>query len=247
MYRVDGIRQLEAVDSSIAGLAHSDVKAADLAAIIDHTYLKADADRATIERICAEAREHRFASVCVNTTMVHLASQLLAGSGVRVCCVVGFPLGSGTSASKAAETLDAIRLGADEIDMVLNVGAVKSLDYALAEDDIRQVVRAAKGRLVKVILETCLLSHEEKVIGCVLSKAAGAHYVKTSTGFSTGGATVEDIRLMRSLVGPEMGVKASGGIRDAETAIAMVKAGASRLGVSSSIAIVTGGKGEGNY
>ena len=223
------------------------VQPKDLARIIDHTYLKPDGDRAQIEKLCAEARQYKFASVCVNTTMVHLASELLKNSGVNVCAVIGFPLGAGTTASKVFEAQEAVRCGAVEVDMVINVGALKSRDYALVEYDIRKVVQGVEGTLVKVIIETCLLTDEEKVIACALAKAAGAHFVKTSTGFSKGGATVEDVALMRRVVGPEMGVKASGGIRDAETAIAMVKAGATRLGVSASVAIVEGGKSNSNY
>ncbi|MBR4986041.1 MAG: deoxyribose-phosphate aldolase [Proteobacteria bacterium] len=219
----------------------------DLAGIIDHTYLKPDADRAQIEKLCAEAREYHFASVCVNSTMVHLASDLLKDSGVNVCAVIGFPLGAGTTASKVFEAQEAVRCGAVEVDMVINVGALKSKDYKLVEYDIRKVVEGVEGTLVKVIIETCLLTDEEKVIACALSKAAGAHFVKTSTGFSKGGATVEDIALMRRVVGEEMGVKASGGIRDAATAIAMVKAGATRLGVSAGVAIVNSKTSDSDY
>lgn len=229
----------------IADVEH--VTAKDLAGIIDHTYLKQDGDRAQIEKLCAEAREYHFKSVCVNSSMVHLASDLLKDSGVNVCAVVGFPLGAGTTASKVFEAQEAVRCGAVEVDMVINVGALKSKDYRLVEYDIRKVVEGVEGTLVKVIIETCLLTDEEKVIACALSKAAGAHFVKTSTGFSKAGAKVEDVELMRRVVGPEMGVKASGGIRDTETAIAMVKAGASRLGVSASVAIVSGLKSDSDY
>ncbi|MFA5625660.1 MAG: deoxyribose-phosphate aldolase [Bradymonadales bacterium] len=229
------------------GLDASKVSPKDLATIIDHTYLKPEGDRKQIEKLCEEAKTHRFASVCVNSSMVHLAKQLLEGSDVPVCAVVGFPLGAGTTASKVFESQEAVRCGASEIDMVINVGALKSRDYGLVEYDIRRVVKGVDGVLVKVIIETCLLTQEEKIIACALSKAAGAHFVKTSTGFSTGGATVEDIALMREIVGPEMGVKASGGIRNAETAIAMVKAGASRLGVSASVAIISGETSDSNY
>lgn len=245
-----GLEVLTMAHPNIVGLSNTDnIAAKDLARIIDHTYLKPDGDRTQIEKLCAEARKYKFASVCVNTTMVHLASELLKDSGVRVCAVIGFPLGAGTTASKVFEAQEAVRCGASEVDMVINVGALKSRDYALVEYDIRKVVEgvAAEGTLVKVIIETCLLTDEEKVIACALSKAAGAHFVKTSTGFSKGGATVEDVALMRRVVGPEMGVKASGGIRDTETAIAMVKAGASRLGVSASVAIVEGQTGKSDY
>lgn len=243
-----GVDLLRATDSRTLGVADvNNISAKDLAGIIDHTYLKPDGDRSHIEKLCAEAREHHFSSVCVNTTMVRLASHLLKDSGVNVCAVVGFPLGAGTTASKVFESQEAVRYGANEVDMVINVGALKSKDYQLVEYDIRRVVQGVEGTLVKVILETCLLTEEEKVIACALSKAAGAHFVKTSTGFSTGGATVEDIALMRRIVGSELGVKASGGIRDRAGAIAMIKAGATRLGVSASVAIVSGQKGTGDY
>lgn len=245
--RANGICLEKEASPRMKGIEKTSISPKDLAAIIDHTYLKPEGDTAIIEKLCDEAREHHFASVCVNTTMVHLAKQLLDGSDVPVCAVVGFPLGAGTTASKVFESQEAVRCGASEIDMVVNIGALKSRDYGLVEYDIRQVVKGVEGTLVKVIIETCLLTHEEKIIACALAKAAGAHFVKTSTGFSKGGATTEDIALMRQIVGPEMGVKASGGIRDAETAIAMVKAGASRLGVSASVAIVNGQAGSGNY
>ena len=244
----DGLDVLTVAHPHTKGLDNVDaIEAKDLARIIDHTYLKPDGDRAQIEKLCAEARKYKFASVCVNSSMVHLASQLLKDSGVNVCAVVGFPLGAGTTASKVFEAQEAVRCGAVEVDMVINVGAMKSKDYALVEYDIRKVFQGVEGTLVKVIIETCLLTDEEKVIACALAKAAGAHFVKTSTGFSKGGATVEDVALMRRVVGPEMGVKASGGIRDTATAIAMVKAGASRLGVSASVAIVEGGKSDSTY
>lgn len=215
--------------------------------MIDHTMLKPDATRADIERVCKEAREYNFASVCINTTWLPLAVKMLAGSRVMPICVVGFPLGAALSAAKAAETREAVRLGAQEIDMVVNIGALKSGDHDLVLNDIRQVVVAAQGRPVKVILETKMLNREEKIATCALAKAAGAAFVKTSTGFGGGGATVEDVTLMRQVVGPDMGVKASGGVRSAEDAEAMVKAGANRLGASASVAIVTGGTGKGAY
>lgn len=244
----NGVDVLTIAHPHTKGVADVDhISAKDLAGVIDHTYLKPDGDRAQIEKLCAEARKYQFASVCVNTTMVHLASELLKDSGVNVCAVIGFPLGAGTTASKVFEAQEAVRCGAVEVDMVINVGALKSKDYALVEYDIRKVVEGVDGTLVKVIIETCLLTDEEKVIACALAKAAGAHFVKTSTGFSKGGATVEDVALMRRVVGTEMGVKASGGIRDTETAIAMIQAGASRLGVSASVAIVEGGKSNSEY
>ncbi len=234
-------------DPAVVGPQRTDLSPKELAGIIDHTYLKPDATREEIETLCKEARQYGFFSVCVNSTMVHLAKSMLQGSSVKVCAVVGFPLGAQTSGSKAYEAREAVRCGADEIDMVINVGALKSLDYALVEADINRVVKAVQPRIVKVILETGSLCNTEKIIACALSKAAGAHFVKTSTGFGPGGATVDDIKLMRRVVGPEIGVKASGGVRDAKTALAMVQAGASRLGLSSSIAVVTGKKGSGYY
>jgi deoxyribose-phosphate aldolase len=221
--------------------------AGDVAGRIDHTMLKPTATREDIVRVCNEAIQHNFASVCINTTWLPLAVGMLKSSSTMAICVVGFPLGAMVTAAKAAETREAIRLGADEIDMVINIGALKSGDYDLVLEDIRQVVAAAQGRPVKVILENTMLEREEKIAGCALSKAAGAAFVKTSTGFGGGGATVEDIRLMRSVVGPDMGVKASGGVRSIQDAHNMMEAGATRLGASASVAIVTGGTGTGNY
>jgi deoxyribose-phosphate aldolase len=215
----------------------------DLARLIDHTLLKPEATEPEIRRLCAEAKKHSFASVCVNPSWVALSSQLLAGTPVKVCTVIGFPLGATTPTAKAVETRDAIANGAAEIDMVINVGALKSGDDDLVCRDIEGVVGAARGSaIVKVILETALLTREEKIKACLLARRAGADFVKTSTGFSSGGATVEDIALMRETVGPAMGVKASGGIRDTATAAAMVAAGATRIGASASVAIVTGQK-----
>jgi len=190
---------------------------------IDHTLLKPDATAAMIDRLCAEAKQHQFAAVCVNPTWVRRAAQLLAGTGVKVCTVIGFPLGATTPAAKAAETRDAVAGGAAEVDMVLNIGALKSGELELVRQDIAAVVEAAGGALVKVILETGLLSDAEKVTACKLSVAAGAHFVKTSTGFGPGGATLEDVALLRQTVGPAIGVKASGGVRDRATAVAMTK------------------------
>ena len=210
-----------------------------LASLIDHTLLKPDATREEVEQLCREAAQFCFASVCVNPNWVALCRELLRNSGVKVCTVIGFPLGAHLPDIKAYETKRAIEQGAEEVDMVLNIGALKSRDYALVEQDIHGVVNAAAGRaLVKVILETSLLSRDEKVMGCTLSKAAGADFVKTSTGFAGGGATVEDVQLMRETVGPEMGVKASGGVRTAEDAQKMKLAGASRIGASASVAII---------
>jgi len=213
---------------------------ANLAKLIDHTLLKPEATRDEVVKLCDEARKYRFASVCVNTTWVPLAKSLLAGTDVMVCAVVGFPLGAMTPTAKAFEAREAVRCGAHEIDMVINIGALKSRDYALVEDDIRRVVQASRPAKVKVILETGALNTEEKIIGCTLSKIAGAHFVKTSTGFGPGGATTEDIALMRKLVGDEMGVKASGGVRTHEDAEKMRAAGADRIGASASVAIVGG-------
>ena len=209
-----------------------------IAAMIDHTLLKPEATPAQIEKLCAEAAEYHFASVCVNPVYIPLAARLLKGTGVKVCCVVGFPFGAIAPEQKAAEAASCAAMGAEELDMVIHVGAAKAGDWALVQRDIEGVVKAAAGHTVKVIIETCLLTDEEKVKACEAAKAAGAHFVKTSTGFSTGGATTHDIALMRKTVGPEMGVKASGGIRDYATAMAMIEAGANRIGASAGIAIV---------
>ena len=211
-----------------------------LACYIDHTLLKAQATIDQIEALCREAREHKFASVCVNSCYTKQASELLKDSEIKVCTVIGFPLGAATTATKSAEAKEAVANGADEVDMVINVGALKSGRSEQVRDDIVGVITAAGQALVKVIIETCFLTDEEKVQACSLAKEAGADFVKTSTGFGTAGATIEDIRLMRQTVGPDMGVKASGGIGSAEIAEAMIKAGATRLGTSSSIAIVSG-------
>ena len=212
----------------------------DIAGMIDHTLLKADATAAEVEKLCQEARTYHFASVCVNTGFVPLAKRLLRGSGVMVCAVVGFPLGAMAPTAKAFEAREAVRAGAEEIDMVINQGALKSRDYAVVHEDIQKVVEAARPAKVKVILETGALTQEEKIVAISLSKVAGAHFVKTSTGFGPGGATAEDIALMRKLVGSEMGVKASGGVRTCEDAQKMKAAGASRIGANTSVAIVKG-------
>jgi deoxyribose-phosphate aldolase len=213
----------------------------NIAKMIDHTLLKADTTKEQIVKLCEEAKQYDFASVCVNPTWVATAAELLKGTGVKVCTVIGFPLGANTPETKAFETKDAIEKGATEVDMVINIGALKDGNDELVERDIRAVVDAAKGKaLVKVIIEACLLTEEEKVRACELAVKAGADYVKTSTGFSTGGATVEDVALMRKTVGPEIGVKASGGVRDLQGAEAMIKAGATRIGASSGVAIVQG-------
>ena len=209
-----------------------------MAGMIDHTLLKADATAADVKKLCEEARKFCFASVCVNSTNVGKARAFLDGSGVMVCAVVGFPLGAMSPTAKAFEAREAVRQGASEIDMVINLGALKSRDYQLVEDDIRKVVQASRPAKVKVILETGSLNQEEKIIGITLSKIAGAAFVKTSTGFGPGGATVEDIALMRRLVGDEMGVKASGGVRTKEDAEKMKQAGANRIGASASVSII---------
>ncbi|WP_066064083.1 deoxyribose-phosphate aldolase [Neobacillus soli] len=213
----------------------------NVAAMIDHTLLKPEATKEQIETLCLEAKENKFFSVCVNPTWVKMSKELLQGSGVKVCTVIGFPLGATTSETKAYETINAIDHGADEVDMVINIGALRDHNDELVESDIHAVVEAAKGRaLTKVIIETSLLSKEEKIRACELSVKAGADYVKTSTGFSSGGATIDDIALMRKTVGPDIGVKASGGVRSTEDAVKMIEAGATRIGASSSVAIIKG-------
>ena len=213
----------------------------NVAGMIDHTLLKADATEAQIAKLCQEAKEYGFASVCVNPGYVPEAAEALKGTDVRVCTVIGFPLGATSSEAKAAETADAIAKGATEVDMVVNVGRIKSGNWDYVRSDIAAVVNAARGRaLTKVIIETCLLTDDEKIRVCEIAKDAGADFVKTSTGFSTGGATAADIALMRKTVGPDMGVKASGGIHSTEEAIALIEAGASRIGASAGIAIISG-------
>ncbi|MDD5918992.1 MAG: deoxyribose-phosphate aldolase [bacterium] len=207
---------------------------------IDHTLLKPAATRADIAKLCAEAKEYRFASVCVNSAHIAEVAAALAGTDVAPCCVVGFPLGAMETEAKAFEAARAAALGAREIDMVMDIGAAKEGDFARVETDIAAVVSAIQGRAkLKVILECCLLTDEEKTAACLAAKRAGADFVKTSTGFSTGGATEHDVALMRAAVGDDMGVKASGGIRTREDALRMIAAGASRIGASAGIAIVT--------
>ncbi|MFS9017743.1 deoxyribose-phosphate aldolase [Streptococcus cristatus] len=214
---------------------------------IDHTLLKPDASQEQIETLIEEAKKYDFASVCVNPTWVSFAAQALKATDVKVCTVIGFPLGANTPEIKAFETSDAIQNGANEVDMVINIGALKSRNFDLVKRDIRAVVEAAKGTLVKVIIETCLLTDDEKVKACQIAQKAGADFVKTSTGFSTGGATVEDVALLRKTVGPDMGVKASGGARSYEDALAFIKAGATRIGASSGVAIMEGDVANGDY
>ncbi|TCU70714.1 deoxyribose-phosphate aldolase [Tissierella praeacuta] len=206
--------------------------------MIDHTMLKPDATKDMIEKLCKEAMENKFAAVCVNPCYVKLCRDILRNSDVKVATVIGFPLGANTKEVKAFETMDAIKNGADEVDMVINIGALKIKNYELVKEDIEEVVKAAKDKaLVKVIIETCLLTDEEKIKACEISMIAGADFVKTSTGFSTGGATVDDVKLMKSIVGDKLEVKASGGVRDIDSAKKMIEAGATRLGTSSGVKI----------
>ncbi|MBP2026687.1 deoxyribose-phosphate aldolase [Acetoanaerobium pronyense] len=218
----------------------------ELSKYIDHTLLKADAKDDEVLKLCKEAKEYGFFSVCINPSFIELAKKELEKSDVKVCTVIGFPLGATTTETKEFETKDAINKGAHEIDMVINISRLKAKDYEYTLKDIKAVVNAAKDKaLVKVIIETCLLTDEEKVKACEIAKEAGADFVKTSTGFSTGGATKEDIALMRKTVGEGMGVKASGGVRTYDDAVKMIENGASRIGASSSIAIATGKSSQG--
>ena len=221
--------------------------AKSIAQLIDHTLLKPDATADEIRQLCDEARKYTFASVCVNSSNVRRAQSLLVGTPVMVCAVVGFPLGAMAADAKAFEAREAVRSGASEIDMVLNIGALKDGDYNLVLNDILRVVKASRPAKVKVILETAMLSDEQKVAACTLAKLAGAHFVKTSTGFGPGGATTEDVELMRKVVGSDLGVKASGGVRTKKDVHNMVAAGANRIGASASVAIVTGAKARSNY
>lgn len=200
---------------------------------IDHTQLKPDATKEKIVTLCQEAREYDFASVCINPCWIPLASELLRDTDVKVCTVIGFPLGAMSCAAKCLEAADAVKAGAEEVDMVINIGMLKDHQDDYVRDEIAAVKKACDGRLLKVIIETCLLNEEEKIRACLLAREAGADFVKTSTGFSSSGATVEDVALMRRTVGEEMGVKAAGGIRDRETFEAMIRAGATRIGTSS--------------
>ena len=242
----DRLRGVIDAGATRIGLLASGGTAGGVAAMIDHTLLKPDASSSEIEALCREAAEYHFASVCVNPTWVALCARLLAGRGVVVCSVVGFPLGATTADTKHYETRRAIFDGAREIDMVINVGALKSGDLRVVERDIEAVTAPCReaGALSKVIIEAALLTDEEKVTACTLAKAAGADFVKTSTGFGPGGATVADVALMRRVVGDEMGVKAAGGVRDLEGLKAMVAAGATRIGASAGVRIVTESRGE---
>ena len=213
--------------------------AAEIAGTIDHTVLKANATREDVAIACREALEYRFASVCVNPVFVQTVADELSGSQVKTCTVIGFPLGANLSAIKEQETILAVEQGADEVDMVINIGAMKAGDYRTVELDIISVVRAAGESVVKVIIETCYLSEDEKRRACELALSAGAHFVKTSTGFGSGGATVDDVRLMRETIGDRLRIKAAGGIRTYEDALAMLEAGADRIGSSSGVVIVS--------
>ena len=229
--------------AQVSAPAASGKNPADMAKYIDHTFLKPEASVNDVRKICDEAKKYHCASVCVNPSYIQYVAQQLEGSGVTPCCVIAFPFGTCTPETKAFEAADAATKGAREIDMVINVGAIKSGDWMLVKRDIEGVVNAVKGRAtVKVIIEACLLTDEEKVKACTVAKLAGAHFVKTSTGYSTGGATVEDIRLMRETVGPDIGVKASGGVRTYADAVAMINAGANRIGASAGVAIVAAEK-----
>jgi deoxyribose-phosphate aldolase len=225
--------------SRIGAQVGTQLTAQDIAPYIDHTLLKPNAKEEEIVQLCNEAREFGFAAICINPSYVPLAASLLANTPVKICTVVGFPLGSMTTEAKAFETRDAVAKGAHEIDMVINVGKLKSGDYQYVVEDIKAVVKAAQHRTVKVIIEAAMLTDDEKVAACILAKAGGAQFVKTSTGFGPSGATAHDVALMRRTVGAEMGVKAAGGIRDLATAAEMVKAGATRIGASASVQIVT--------
>lgn len=214
---------------------------------IDHTLLKPIATKADIEKLCLEAKQHDFASVCINPYWVSYCAELLKDTDVKVCTVIGFPLGASSSNSKYHEALQAVSDGADELDMVINIGALKDRNTMQVVDDIKMVVKAAEGRVVKVIIETCLLTDEEKTLACKAAMSAKASFVKTSTGFSTGGATIEDVKLMKSIVQDELEVKASGGVRSLEDMMAMIDAGATRIGTSSGVILMQGNKAEGSY
>ena len=216
-----------------------DMENIELAGMIDHTILKADATASQIDKLCQEAKQYNFASVCVNSSWVSRCAELLKNSDVMVCTVIGFPLGAASTPAKAAEAIAAVQQGADELDMVINIGHLLDSEFEFVKNDIAGVVNAASGKTVKVIIEICYLDNEQIVKACKLAEEAGADFVKTSTGFGTGGATIEAIRLMRQTV-PDLGVKASGGIRTREDALRMIEAGASRIGASAGIAILEG-------
>ena len=231
-----------------AGQSKVQMTSVELAKFIDHTLLKPEAVQSQFEKLCEEAVTYQFKSVCVNSSWVPFVVKKLRGTGILICSVIGFPLGEMDTRSKAFEARSALNSGADELDMVINVGALKSRNLKLVEEDIRAIKRACRTKtILKVIIETVLLTEEEKILACEISKKAGADFVKTSTGFLGGGATVEDILLMRRIVGPKMGVKASGAIRDFNQAVALINAGANRLGCGSSVAVITGAGVKGNY
>ncbi len=236
--RPDDVQKI--VDLGAVRLGIRGTTSEGVARFIDHTLLKPDATKEELLTLCNEAKQHQFFSVCVNSSNVEFCKRALSGTTVKVVAVVGFPLGAASSGTKAYEAREAINAGAEEIDMVLNIGAMKSRNYALALDDIAKVVEASRNRKVKVIIETSNLTNTEKIIACALSKAAGAHFVKTSTGFGGGGATAEDVALMKEVVGADMEVKASGGIRSYQDVSNMLEAGATRVGASASVAIVQG-------
>lgn len=244
----DSCATVGAVRAGVSRISPDRVRtSSDIAPYIDHTLLKPEATREDVIKLAEEARKFGFATVCVNSSFVGTAARVLAGSKTVPIAVVGFPLGAALPSAKAFEAREAIRCGAREIDMVINIGALKAKDYALVLQDIQKVVEASRPVPVKVILETSQLSTEEKIAACALSKAAGAAFVKTSTGFSGGGATAEDVALMRKVVGDDVGVKASGGIRSSEDAMKMIQAGANRIGASASVAIVSGQKSNAKY
>lgn len=242
-----GIRLVVPVGETSKRGEQADTVIDKIGSYIDHTLLKPTASQLQIKQLCEEAKEYEFASVCVNSVHVPAVAKHLAGSGVKVCTVIGFPLGAASTFSKVAETRDAVANGAHEIDMVINVGALLERDYYQVYSDLKAVRDAVPNGVLKVILETGYLTKEQIVRGCILAKMAGADFVKTSTGFGPGGATEEDIALMREVVGPDFGVKASGGVRDYAAALAMIKAGANRIGASAGIAIVKGLRGENDY
>jgi len=245
---IDSCATVLGVRTGAARIAPETIRtSSDIAPYIDHTLLRPDATHEDIRKLAEEALKYGFATVCVNSANVGTAARVLSGSKTVPIAVVGFPLGAALPSAKAFEAREAIRCGAKEIDMVINIGALKAKEYALVLKDIAMVVGAAKPEPVKVILETAQLTREEKIAGCVLAKAAGAAFVKTSTGFGGGGATVEDVALMRGVVGKDVGVKASGGIRSAEDALQMIRAGANRIGASASVAIVSGRQSSAKY
>ena len=231
-----------------ASSSNNRISAAVLAGYIDHTLLKPEAVISQFEQLCDEAVKYKFKSVCVNSSWIPFVAKKLRGTGIKICSVIGFPLGEMDTRSKAFEARNAIGNGADELDMVINVGALKSGNLKLVEEDIRAIKRACRSTTVlKVILETGLLTDDEKIIACEISRKAGADFVKTSTGFSGSGATVHDVALMRRIVGPDMGVKASGGIRNFNQAVALINAGANRLGCGSSVDVISGVESQGNF